>query len=38
VLVNRALHGYALMAITDEAGPDGSQAPTQNPQLYGSVA
>jgi anti-sigma-K factor RskA len=38
VLVNRALQGYALMAITDEAGPDGSQAPTQAPQLYGSVA
>jgi len=38
VLVNRALQGYTLMAITDEAGPDGSQAPTQKPQLYGSVA
>jgi len=38
VLVNRALQGYAQMAITDEAGPDGAQAPTQNPQLYGSVA
>ncbi len=38
VLVNRALQGYALMAITNEAGPDGTQAPTQNPQLYGSVA
>ena len=38
VLVNRALQGYSLMAITDEAGPDGSQAPTQKPQLYGSVA
>ena len=38
VLVNRALAGYALMAITDEAGPDGTQAPTQQPQLYGSVA
>lgn len=38
VLVNRALQGYAQMAITDEAGPDGSQAPTQAPQLYGSVA
>lgn len=38
VLVNRALQGYAQMAITDEAGPDGTQAPTQNPQLYGSVA
>jgi anti-sigma-K factor RskA len=38
VLVNRALQGYALMAITDEAGPDGTQAPTQKPQLYGSLA
>jgi anti-sigma factor RsiW len=38
VLVNRALAGYAMMAITDEAGPDGTQAPTQQPQLYGSVA
>lgn len=38
VLVNRALQGYTLMAITDEAGPDGSQAPTQKPQLYGNVA
>ncbi|HXC79848.1 MAG TPA: anti-sigma factor [Candidatus Acidoferrum sp.] len=38
VLVNRALQGYSLMAITDEAGPDGAQAPTQKPQMYGSVA
>jgi anti-sigma-K factor RskA len=38
VLVNRALQGYTLMAITNEAGPDGTQAPTQKPQLYGSVA
>jgi anti-sigma-K factor RskA len=38
VLVNRTLDGYAQMAITDEAGPDGSQAPTQAPQLYGGVA
>lgn len=38
VLVSRALGGYALMAITEEAGPDGVQAPTQQPQLYGSVA
>jgi anti-sigma-K factor RskA len=38
VLVNRALQGYSLMAITDEAGPDGSLAPTQKPQLYGSLA
>ncbi len=38
VLVNRALQGYTLMAITNEAGPDGTQAPTQKPQLYGTVA
>jgi anti-sigma-K factor RskA len=38
VLVNRALQGYSLMAITNEAGPDGTQAPTEKPQLYGSVA
>jgi anti-sigma factor RsiW len=38
VLVNRALQGYSLMAITNEAGPDGTQAPTQKPQLYGTVA
>jgi anti-sigma-K factor RskA len=38
VLVNHALQGYTLMAITNEAGPDGTQAPTQKPQLYGGVA
>ena len=38
VIVNHALQGYTLMAITNEAGPDGTQAPTQKPQLYGSVA
>jgi anti-sigma-K factor RskA len=38
VLVNHALQGYTLMAITNEAGPDGTQAPTQKPQLYGNVA
>ena len=38
VLVNRALQGYSLMAITNEAGPNGTQAPTQKPQLYGNVA
>jgi anti-sigma-K factor RskA len=38
VLVTRALQGYAQMAITDEAGPNGAQAPTQAPQLYGGVA
>ena len=38
VLVNRSLTGYAVMAITNEPGPDGSAAPTQQPQLYGNVA
>ncbi|HEV2967534.1 MAG TPA: anti-sigma factor [Candidatus Dormibacteraeota bacterium] len=38
VLVNRTLQGYTLMALTNEAGPDGTQAPTQKPQLYGNVA
>ena len=38
VLVNRSLAGYTVMAVTNEAGPDGSQAPTQQPQLYGNVA
>jgi hypothetical protein len=38
VLVNRSLAGYSVMAVTNEPGPDGSPAPTQQPQLYGSVA
>lgn len=38
VLVNRSLVGYAVMAVTDEPGPDGSAAPTQQPRLYGNVA
>jgi len=38
VLVDRALAGYAVMAVTNEPGPDGSQAPTQQPQLFGNVA
>ncbi len=37
VLVNRSLAGYAVMAVTNEPGPDGSAAPTQQPQLYGNV-
>ena len=37
VLVNQSLGGYSVMAVTNEAGPDGSQAPTQQPQLYGNV-
>ena len=38
VLVNRSLAGYTQMAITVEKGPDGVPAPTQQPQLYGSLA
>src|SRR2546427_548669 len=37
VLVNQSLDGYTVMAVTNEAGPDGSQAPTQQPQLYGNL-
>ena len=38
VLVSRALTGYSVMAVTNEAGPDGAAAPTQQPQLYGNLA
>jgi len=38
VLVNHALSGYTTMAVTNEPGPDGSPAPTQQPNLYGSLA
>ena len=38
VLVDRSLAGYGVMAVTNEPGPDGSQAPTQQPQLYGNVS
>ena len=36
-VVNHSLAGYAVMAVTDEPGPDGSTAPTQQPQLYGNL-
>jgi|SRR5690348_15481549 anti-sigma-K factor RskA len=38
VVVDRSLSGYTVMAVTNEPGPDGSPAPTQQPQLYGNVA
>ncbi|HLQ35670.1 MAG TPA: anti-sigma factor [Chloroflexota bacterium] len=38
VVVGRSLEGYKTMAVTTEQGPDGAAAPTQQPQLYGSVA
>ncbi len=37
VLVNRPLNGYSQMAVTSEDGPDGSTAPTQQPQLSGAL-
>jgi anti-sigma-K factor RskA len=38
VLVNHSLSGYSQMAITREAGPDGTKAPTEQPQMYGTLA
>ena len=37
VLVGKSLAGYTVMAVTTEVGPDGTQAPTQQPQLYGNL-
>ena len=38
VVVSRPLAGYITMAVTTEQGPDGVAAPTQQPQLAGSIA
>jgi anti-sigma-K factor RskA len=38
VVVERSLSGYNVMAVTVESGPSGVESPTQQPQLYGSVA
>jgi anti-sigma-K factor RskA len=38
VLVAQAISGYTTMAVTAEAAPDGAPAPTQQPELYGSVS
>jgi anti-sigma-K factor RskA len=37
VLVGKSLAGYTVMAVTTEAGPAGTQAPTQQPELYGNL-
>ena len=37
VLLSRSLSGYSTMAVTAEAAPDGASAPTQQPQLFGSL-
>ena len=36
-VVRKSLAGYHLMAVTIEAGPSGVSAPTQQPQIYGTV-
>ncbi len=38
VVVGQSLAGYNLMAVTVEAGPDGVGSPTQQPEIYGTVA
>ena len=38
VVVSRPLTGYTTMAVTTEQGPDGVTAPTQQPQLAGTIA
>ena len=38
VVVERPLAGYNMMAVTVEVGPSGVGSPTQQPELYGSVA
>jgi anti-sigma-K factor RskA len=38
VLVNQSLGGYSQMAVTRELGPNGSPAPSEQPQMYGSLA
>lgn len=37
IVLGRALSGFHLLAVTQEAAPDGSSAPTQAPQLSGVV-
>jgi hypothetical protein len=38
VLVNYSLSGYSVMAVTREAGPSGTDAPTEQPQMAGTLA
>jgi anti-sigma-K factor RskA len=37
LVVDHSLTGYKLMAVTVEDGPAGAPAPTQQPQIYGTV-
>ncbi|MDQ6721150.1 MAG: anti-sigma factor [Candidatus Dormibacteraeota bacterium] len=38
VLINQSLNGYSQMAITREVGPEGSKVPSEQPQMYGTLA
>jgi anti-sigma-K factor RskA len=38
VLVDRSLNGIKALAVTTEPAPNGSQSPSQTPQLMGSIA
>jgi anti-sigma-K factor RskA len=38
VVINQSLSGYSLMAVTREAGPAGTTAPTEQPQMAGNLA
>ena len=37
VLLPRSVEGFKALAVTEENGPDGAPAPTQEPQLLGNV-
>jgi hypothetical protein len=36
--VEHSLSGYSVMAVTREAGPSGTDAPTEQPQMAGKLA
>jgi Anti-sigma-K factor rskA len=38
VLISQSLSGYSLMAVTREAGPDGSKVPSEQPPMSGHLA
>lgn len=38
VVVDRSLQGYSVMAVTVEQGPNGASAPTQQPEMTGTIS
>ncbi len=38
LVIERPLSGFKVIAVTVETGPDGVQSPTQQPQIYGTIA